>query len=143
MLPHPPSAGNTPTENRLPTEAASALADLLASEPAAWVREGFELVKQSTVRTVLRGEVGPQGARQAVHVKLYRPGRLSDRVRDAASGARGELEARNLRLLRSLGLPAVAPLLAGAEPRSLGSRSWLVTASVPGAVPVTWQGPAA
>src|SRR5205809_471357 len=103
MLPHPSPAGNNRPENPVDPESLRALEVLLAGDPAAWTApgSGFELVKQSTVRTVLRGEVGPRGARLPVHVKLYRPGRLSDRARDAAAGARGEVEARNLRLLRA------------------------------------------
>lgn len=147
MLPHSSAAGNNRSENPgppVPPAALQALERLLASDAETWgdAGSGLQVVKQSTVRTVLRGEVGPAGARQQVHVKLYRTGRLSDRVRDAATGSRGELEATHLRLLRGLGLPAVVPLAAGAQRGTLGARSYLVTASVADAAPFRWQMPA-
>src|SRR5436309_6522587 len=70
---------------------------------------GLELVKRTTVRTVLRGNVGGMG----VYVKLFRHGALSDRARDALRGGRGEGEARNLLAATRLGLRAVEPLACG------------------------------
>ncbi|MDA0373513.1 MAG: hypothetical protein O2865_06985, partial [Planctomycetota bacterium] len=67
---------------------ASVVAESLArwferDDPFAW--PGLVEVKSSTVRTVSRGTLGDQD----VHLKLYRAVRISDRARDALSGARG------------------------------------------------------
>ncbi len=120
--------------------AGPALADLLARDPGEWQTGcGLRLVKESTVRTVLRGEVGGPGAKLHVHTKHFRAGRLSDRARDAARGPRGQREFAHLLLLRDLGLPAVEPLAAGDCPGSLGASSFLVTRTVPGARPFAFD----
>jgi tRNA A-37 threonylcarbamoyl transferase component Bud32 len=66
-------------------------------------------------------------------VKLYRPVRLSDRARDALDGSRGVRELENLREARSRGVPVVRPLAAGRCAGEYGTRSFLVTETVPGA----------
>lgn len=111
--------------------ARSGLAELLGlGDPASW--KGFEPIKSSTVRTVLRGVLSGQPPVPA-HVKLYRAVRLSDRARDAVWGSRAARELRNLLAARARGLPAVEPLAAGVLRGSAGARSFLVTASVEGA----------
>lgn len=99
-------------------------------EPLSW--PGLEVVKESTVRRVLRGSVDGFD----VHVKLYRAVRLSDRARDALGGSRGVKEMRNLIEARRRGLPCVPALCAGRWSGSFGSRSFLVTRTVPGAAPL-------
>ncbi|MCC6671040.1 MAG: hypothetical protein IT458_08265 [Planctomycetes bacterium] len=116
------------------------LADALAhGDPSTW--PGFTTVKHSTVRTTLRGALhDPAGHPLAVHVKLYRAVRLSDRARDALGGARAAREFANLRAARARGLPAVRPLAHGVARGSFGSRSFLVTATVPESLPLA-RGP--
>lgn len=111
------------------------LTDVLApwfdrEDPFAW--PDLTEVKSSTVRTVSRGTL----AGIDVHLKLYRAVRLSDRARDALSGARGVKEFRNLREARARGLPAVEPLAAGRFSGTFGARSFLITATVPDGVPL-------
>src|SRR5690606_27616333 len=110
------------------------LLDADADEPLAW--PGLAVVKESTVRSVLSGTVGGV----AVHLKLYRAVRLSDRARDALSGARGVQEFEALREARRRGLPCVEPLAAGRWTGTFGARSFLVTRTVPGAEPLA-RGP--
>lgn len=114
---------------------APVVADALASwfdreDPFAW--PDLTEVKSSTVRTVSRGTL----AGIDVHLKLYRAVRLSDRARDALSGARGVKEFRNLREARARGLPVVEPLAAGRFSGTFGARSFLVTATVQDGVPL-------
>lgn len=86
----------------------------------------FEIVKESTVRTVSRGTI--EGVR--VYRKLFRAVTLSDRARDALSGSRGMRELMRLDQARERGIPAVRPLAAGRILGSFGSRSFLITAAV-------------
>lgn len=106
---------------------ASALEALLpAGDPETW--PGFEEVKASVVRRVLRGTMhATEGAVFDVHLKLYRTGQLSDRARDALRGPRSAREFDNLREARAKGLPCVEPLAAGVMRGSGGSRSFLIT----------------
>jgi hypothetical protein len=53
---------------------------IAAQAPDAWPE--LAVVKSSTVRTVLAGELALPGGILPVHVKLYRPVRLSDRARE-------------------------------------------------------------
>jgi tRNA A-37 threonylcarbamoyl transferase component Bud32 len=110
-----------------PSVAAALAPWLEAEDPLAW--PGLTEVKTSTVRTVLRGELGGV----AVHLKRYRAVRLSDRARDALGGSRGVKEFRNLERARARGLPCVEPLAAGRLAGSFGTRSFLCTRSVAGA----------
>lgn len=146
MLPQRPAAGNSPDQNRaafhgaacrgtVQTGVAATLAALWDLPPARWIDAGLQVCKQSTVRTVLRGELGPAGARLPIHAKLFRAGRLSDRARDAARGPRGQREFAHLELLRDLGLPAVEPLAAGVAEGGVSSASFLITRTVAAARP--------
>jgi tRNA A-37 threonylcarbamoyl transferase component Bud32 len=146
MRPQDPGPGNNPPEKPVPfatpagrgvvlASGQAALQALLDRDAADWQDLGLEPVKRSTVRTVLRGRLGPPEARHDVHAKVFRAGKLSDRVRDASRGSRGEREFAHLQALRSLGLPAAEPLAAGICRGSLGSRSFLVTRTVPDARP--------
>src|SRR5262245_21797220 len=81
------------------SHAAAALTPLFAALQAAAfagvplpAAGALRVVKQSTVRTVLSGDVGGQH----VHLKLFRAATLSDRARDRLRGDRGTREARNL-----------------------------------------------
>lgn len=89
-------------------------------------------IKRSTVRTVLRGNVGGVD----LHLKLYRSVTLSDRARDAFRGDRGTHEASNLVHAAQLDLPVAQPLACGTLTDPVrGSRSFLVTRTIPGARP--------
>ncbi|HLU38834.1 MAG TPA: lipopolysaccharide kinase InaA family protein [Planctomycetota bacterium] len=111
-------------------ESASGLRPLLAlGLPDRW--PGFEVVKRSTVRTVLAGRIGDL----PVHVKLYRAARWTDLARDRLLGARARVEFDNLAQARARGLPAAEPLAFGTGDDG-GARSFLVTRTVPGAVPL-------
>ena len=112
---------------RVTSDFARALEALLeAGEPGTW--PGFEGVKESAVRRVLRGVArGPAGADFDVHLKLYRADKLSDLARDAVRGPRSAREFDNLRGARRRGLPCVEPLAAGALGGRGGSRSFLIT----------------
>ena len=91
---------------------------------------GLAEVKHSTVRTVLRGQVGGVD----IHLKLYRAVTLSDRARDALRGDRGTREAQNLIRASQLDLPVAQPLACGSlADAERGSRSFLVTRTIPGA----------
>lgn len=98
-------------------------------DPSTW--PGFEPIKSSTVRTVLRG-VLPGERTPAVHLKIYRAVRLSDRARDAAWGSRAAREMRHLLAARARGLPAIEPLATGVLRGSAGSRSFLLTRTAEG-----------
>ena len=93
----------------------------------------FEVVKKSTVRTVLRGKLADD---LCVHAKLYRAVRITDRARDALTGSRGVGEFHRLREARARGLPCVEPLAAGSVDGSLGARSFLLTRTAPDAHPL-------
>ena len=139
-----PLAGKSREPAPAPTEIAtettacrvvSALRDTLGrqlerAEVEFW--KDFEEIKSSTVRRVLRGVVqGPEGE-IAVHVKLFRAARLSDRARDAIRGVRALREFELLRGARQRGLPCVEPLAAGERELADGPQSFLVTRSVEG-----------
>jgi len=96
-------------------------------DPEAWA--DMELVKASTVRRVFRTRCGDRD----VHVKLFRAVRLSDRARDAVGGSRAGREFDQLLRARERGLTAVEPLAAGTFRGTFGARSFLVTATAPGA----------
>jgi tRNA A-37 threonylcarbamoyl transferase component Bud32 len=102
-----------------------------SSDPEEWA--AWNAVKQSTVRTVYRGDVTiPGGGTENVHLKLFRAVRLSDRARDALTGSRSAREFRNLLEARARGLPSIQPLAAGSLTGSWGSRSFLLTKTEPG-----------
>lgn len=93
-------------------------------------------VKRSTVRTVLRGEIGGVD----VHLKLYRSVTLSDRARDAFRGDRGTHEAKNLIRAAHLDLPVAQPIACGSlVDAETGSRSFLVTRTIQGARPFAFD----
>ena len=101
------------------------------ADPSNWT--DWTEVKRSTVRSVYRGELtGPSGGPVAVHLKLFRAVRLSDRARDAVTGSRSEREFRNLLRATERDLPCVRPLAAGSHFGSWGSRSFLLTQTEPG-----------
>ena len=102
-----------------------------AADPSEW--SDWTQVKKSTVRSVYRGELtGPSGTSVAVHLKLFRAVRLSDRARDAVTGSRSEREFRNLTRASARDLPCVKPLAAGSHFGTWGSRSFLLTQTEPG-----------
>src|SRR5262245_59067956 len=116
---------------------AEALAPLFAALPDT---ARLQLVKQSRVRTVLRGSFGGVD----VHVKLFRTATLSDRAKGSVRGSRGSREARNLLEALALGLPAATPLACGEirAPGERGARAFLVTATIAGAGPFAFDLPA-
>ncbi len=104
--------------------------------PEEWAQKlpGWQELKRSTVRQVLRGEIpnileGHSEGQQTlpVYLKLFRAVRLSDRARDLLSGSRSMREFRNLQEAQARGLPCVQALAAGSVRGSLGSRSFLLT----------------
>ncbi len=120
MVPHRPTRGNDPlphsvvvTSGRATATAvpaiAPALQQLLADDVATWARHGLVAIKQRTVRTVYRGELGGE----PVHVKVFRADTLADHVRDLVRADRGRREVQNLVHARELGLPVVEPLAHG------------------------------
>ncbi len=115
------------------------LAALLARDVAEWVSAGLSLVKLRTVRAVFAGTLDAV----PVHVKVFRAGRLSDRARDALRGPRGDREFEQLARLRALGFPAVRPLACGTAIGDGEPRSFVATATVPGARPFTFDHPPA
>jgi tRNA A-37 threonylcarbamoyl transferase component Bud32 len=110
---------------------------LRAGAPSDW--PGFEIVKQSTVRTIAHGGLCDGGGRLDVHVKVFRPSRLADRARELWRGSRAVRELHNLDDARARGLPCIEPIAAGVQVGSAGSRSFLVTRSAD-AVPLS-RGP--
>ncbi|MBI5852613.1 MAG: hypothetical protein HZB39_16490, partial [Planctomycetes bacterium] len=71
-----------------------------------------------------------------MHVKFHRAVTLADRARDAWRGARGLVELDRLREASRRSLPCVEGLAAGRIETADGSRSFVVTRSVPGANPL-------
>jgi len=134
MVPQRATPGNDPlphsravlqngaTASALPA-IAEALTALLAHDVAHWPAHGFVVVKQRTVRSVLRGSL----AGVPVFVKVYRPDTLADRLRDLVRAPRGAAECRALVQLRSLGLPAVEPIAHGLANAGASRCSFLVT----------------
>jgi tRNA A-37 threonylcarbamoyl transferase component Bud32 len=108
---------------------AAGLQALLHCDAATWRERGFEVQKQRTVRTVLRGAI--DGV--PVHVKVFRADTLADRARDAMRGPRGDRELDHLLRARALGLPAVEPLAAGLAIDGDTLRAFVVTRTVVGA----------
>ncbi len=106
---------------------------LRAGDPADWPVDAE--VKRSNVRRVVTSRLPATGddGETAVHLKLYRAVRLSDRARDAIAGGRAVRELRNLLAARGRGLPCVEPIAAGTYWGSFGARSFLLTRSEPGA----------
>lgn len=105
---------------------------------AAWFAAGspstsVRPVKTSRVRETVAGEIAPG---LAVHVKFHRAVTLADRARDAWRGARGLVELDRLREASRRSLPCVEGLAAGRIETADGSRSFVVTRSVPGANPL-------
>ena len=103
---------------------------LVAGSPGTW--PGLEVVKRSTVRTILQGVLETPAGPLAIHVKLFRPARLADRARDLLLGSRAGREFVHLRAAVARGIPAVEALAHGVERGSLGTSSFLVTATAPG-----------
>ncbi|MCR9246457.1 MAG: lipopolysaccharide kinase InaA family protein [bacterium] len=110
---------------------ADALTALLQVDVAAWQSQGLRRIKERTVRSVFEGQLGDH----AVHIKVFRANKLSDRARDALRGEPGEREARNLARARELGLPAAEPLAYGMASDEDQRRSFVVTRTIPGAEP--------
>ena len=108
-------------------DAADALAPLFASFADGSEPSDADVVKQSTVRRVLRIH-----APVDVHVKVHRPARLADRVRDSIRGDRGTVEFDALREAAARGIPCVTPLAAGRLRGDDGARAFLVTRTAPG-----------
>lgn len=145
MVPSPPHPGNDlppqfrtiaagSAHARVEATLAAALTDLLAVDVADWTTRGFTMVKQRTVRLVLRGQVGGVDC----HVKVYRTHSLADRARDALRGPRGEREFIELLKLRTAGWPVVAPLACGVLRDRDASSSFLVTGTLVDAHPFAW-----
>lgn len=111
---------------------------MLAADVDAWPGRGFTVHKQRTVRTVLVGAL--DGV--AMHLKVFRADKLSDRARDALRGARGEREFRNLERVRQLGLPTVEPLAYGMTMAGEELRSFVATRTFADAAPFCFEQPA-
>ncbi len=108
---------------------------LESGTPMEWPE--LEEIKRSKVRTILAGTIPDgKGGSLAIHVKLFRAVRLSDRARDLLQGSRATKELDNLSEARRRGLPAVRPIAAGRWTGSFGSRSFLITESVADAHPL-------
>jgi len=108
---------------------AVALAGLLARDLGAWPAAGFDCIKQRTVRSVFRGAF----ADVPVHVKVFRPDTLADRVRDFVRMDRGRAEHGHLRAAAALGLPVVEALAHGFASENGRLRSFVVTRTAAGA----------
>ncbi len=139
MVPQRSPAGNDPLPQSEPiqapgcrglvvTSAQNALQPLLEQLPDT---RGLQLVKESTVRSVLRGRFDNLD----VHVKIHRAVTLSDRARDNLRKDRGAREAANLLAAAALGLQAATPLAHGVYRTDHGARSFLVTRTIEGATP--------
>jgi len=137
LLPSNPPLPHSATivQGRARAEAAApvakALQALLAHDVAAWSGLGFDVVKERSVRTVLRGPL----AGIAVHIKVFRADKLSDRARDVLRGPRGEREVANLLRATALGLPTVEPLASGMATDGDQLRSFVITRTVSDAEP--------
>ena len=107
---------------------AAALRDLLAADVEHWPARGLLPIKQRTVRTVLRGELGGL----PVHVKVFRADTFTDHARDLLRGPRGARECSNLQRARALGLPVVEPLAHGQCLAGERLRSFVITRSADG-----------
>lgn len=105
---------------------AEPLASLLEFDVSDWADHGLQRIKERTVRSVFRGRLGAA----AVHVKVFRADKLSDRARDALRGERGAREAAHLLRARELELPAVEPLAFGMARDRGSERSFVVTRSL-------------
>lgn len=149
MVPHIPSPGNVPLPQSLPVAAgrasaaaAPAIAEplraLLAHDVDQWPAHGLRCVKQRTVRSVFRGDLGGVDA----FVKVFRADTLVDRVRDLVRADRGRAECRHLAAAAALGLPVVEPLAHGFGVEGGHLRSFLVTRAAAGA-PFTFAAAAA
>lgn len=127
------------TNGRAHASVALAIAEplraLLGHDVSDWSGRGLVVCKERTVRSVLHGELGGV----AVHVKAFRADTLADRARDAVRRGRGEHEADNLARAGALGLPVVEALASGAAVDRGQLRSFLVTRTVQGATPFTFE----
>ncbi|MBX3462062.1 MAG: hypothetical protein KF830_02750 [Planctomycetes bacterium] len=123
---------------RAATSIAAPLAHLLRYDVADWGGLGLHSRKERTVRSVLHGRLGDFD----VHVKVFRPDTLADRARDALRRDRGEREAANLAVARSLGLPAVEALAWGAAIDRGQLRSFVLTRTIADAEPFQFRLPA-
>jgi tRNA A-37 threonylcarbamoyl transferase component Bud32 len=95
-------------------------------DPEEW--PGWTKIKETTVRTILRGAVtDPHGRVIGLHLKLFRAVNLTDHARDALGGARSLKEFHNLREARRRGLPCIWPVAAGSFRGTHGSRSFMLT----------------
>lgn len=114
---------------KLDAEYAARLRPMLEAPGDPWA--DWTTVKESRVRSIRRGTAAAEGQVPVdVHLKLFRPVRLSDRARDALSGARGVREFDQLAEARQRGIPCVRPLAAGRLADPDGSRSFLVTETI-------------
>jgi tRNA A-37 threonylcarbamoyl transferase component Bud32 len=148
MVPQGPTTGNDPHPHSVALECGTAraiavaavaggLRTLLQREVADWESLGLERIKERTVRSVFRGTL--DGVH--VHAKAYRADKLADRARDALRRPRGEREAQNLIAARRLGLPAAEPLAWGIAADRGQARSFVVTRTIPGALPFAFTSP--
>lgn len=145
MVPHPSTPGNDPLPQSVAASRqavehggaraaaapaiAAALRELLGVDVRAWVDHGFTIVKERTVRLVLRGAV----AGVPVHAKVFRPDRFADRARDLLRGDRARREHDHLVRAHGLGLPTVMPLAHGLVRDGEALRSFVLTHTVEGA----------
>lgn len=147
MVPQGLSPGNDPLPQSVAIHAprcrgavvggvARALQPLFEVLPAT---AGLTVVKHSTVRTVLSGAFDDVH----VHLKIHRAITLSDRARDVLRGNRGTREASNLLRAAALDLPVAEPLACGSfDDADRGSRTFLLTRTIEGAQPFTFDLPA-
>lgn len=147
MVPHPSTPGNDPLPQSVAAgrqavavehggaraaaapAIATALRELLGVDVRAWVDHGFAIVKERTVRLVLRGAI----AGVPVHAKVFRPDRFADRARDLLRGDRARREHDHLVRAHGLGLPTVIPLAHGLVRDGEALRSFVLTRTVDGA----------
>jgi tRNA A-37 threonylcarbamoyl transferase component Bud32 len=151
MVPHPSTPGNDPLPQSVAAAVApgsqavavehgrarataapaiaGALRELLGEDVRAWIDHGFEVVKERTVRLVLRGAI----AGVPVHAKVFRPDRFADRARDLLRGDRARREHDHLVRAHGLGLPTVIPLAHGLVRDGEAMRSFVLTRTVDGA----------
>jgi tRNA A-37 threonylcarbamoyl transferase component Bud32 len=147
MVPHPSTPGNDPLPQSVAAgrqavavehggaraaaapAIAAALRELLGVDVRSWVDHGFAIVKERTVRLVLRGAI----AGVPVHAKVFRPDRFADRARDLLRGDRARREHDHLVRAHGLGLPTVIPLAHGLVRDGEALRSFVLTRTVDGA----------